>query len=384
MTDVFSMPDPRAFAAFDSLNASETAAAHHALLRRAIDALATEQSVVQQKLDEEIIAEMAALLQSNSTDAIESAIAQSPSLAVQRHLTRRLADAHVAAGRARGDQDLPLTVFAIPIVIVAGAAAPSQLLGALPDVNALVAIMKANGALRGNQSFVLSNSLTSAATFALPELHKTLAWWQATPGVPVAVPPSRMNVPAAQETAFLRFLVGTAITGPSVNLFTERDTGTWGVPFTQALSKQLTTPTATVLALPRPPVAPLAAMLVGQTSQREIAMQLFTANAVRKFRERVGEPKAVISAHRTGDGGEVRLSLSNPFDEKGAEGFRAILFANERAQDVAQSMRDLLAECRVEDVQMLAQIYPDAEPNTGMTLFFKPESIADAPALRVH
>jgi hypothetical protein len=215
-------------------------------------------------------------------------------------------------------------------------------------------------------------------------LPETLNWWSAAPGVPIAVAPSRMNVPGGQETAFLRFMIGSALAGPNVNLLTERDTGKWGMPFTQALSKQLTAPNLTVLAMPRPPMSPLAALLVGQAAQRDVAMQLFLANAIRKFRERVGDPKAVISAHRTGDGGEVRLSLSNPFDEKGAEGFRATLLPNERAQDVSTAMQALLQECKIEDVTTLSEIFPDQEPATGMTLFFKPETVADAPRLTVH
>ncbi len=379
MNSVFSLPDPRAFA-----TDAHDVATSNPILKRAIEALATEQSVVQQRLDDEIVAEMTAAIARNATDTIQSALDAAPSLAVLRHLTRRLADAHVGAGRIDGDDGLPRSVFAIPIVIVAGSAAPAQIPGAVPDVGELIGIMKAHGALRGNQSFVLSNSLTSAATFALSALTPTLDWWRGAPGAPAAVPPSRMNVPAGQETAFLRFMIGTAVAGPNVNLFTERELGAWGMPFTQALSKQLTAPNLTVLAMPRPAAIPLAALLVGQTAQREVALQLFAANAIRKFREKVGEPNAVISAHRTADGGEVRLSLSNPFDEKGAEGFRAVLHANERAQDVAQNMRELMEMCKVEDVLTLADIYPDAEPNTGMTLFFKPESIADAPALRMH
>jgi hypothetical protein len=373
----FSMPDPRAFPLYD-------ASKPNPLIDAALEALATEQSVVQQRLDESLVSQMAQSLRECNVTTISDALARAPNLEVLRHLTRRIAEAHVAAGRERGDADLPATVFAIPLIIVAGSSNPTQIPGAVPDVNELIAAMKGNGALRNNQTFVLSNSLMSAATLGLSDLPATLNWWSAAPGVPIAVTPSRMNVPGGQETAFLRFIIGSALVGPAVNLLTERDTGKWGMPFTQALSKQLTAPNLTVLAMPRPPVSPLAALLVGQAAQRDVAMQLFVANAIRKFRERVGDPKAVISAHRTGEGGEVRLSLSNPFDEKGAEGFRATLLPNERAQDVSSAMQMLLQECKIEDVTTLSEIFPDQEPATGMTLFFKPETVADAPRLTVH
>jgi hypothetical protein len=373
----FSMPDPRAFPLYDSANSNP-------LIDIALEALATEQSVVQQRLDESLVVHMAQALREKNVATIADALARAPNLEVLRHLTRRTAEAHVAAGRTSGDADLPATVFAIPLIIVAGSSNPTQIPGAAPDVSELIAAMKGNGALRNNQSFALSNSLMSAATLALAQLPETLNWWSAAPGVPIAVAPSRMNVPGGQETAFLRFMIGSALAGPNVNLLTERDTGKWGMPFTQALSKQLTAPNLTVLAMPRPPTSPLAALLVGQAAQRDVAMQLFLANAIRKFRERVGDPKAVISAHRTGEGGEVRLSLSNPFDEKGAEGFRATLLPNERAQDVSTAMQTLLQECKIEDVTTLSEIFPDQEPATGMTLFFKPETVADAPRLTVH
>jgi hypothetical protein len=375
--NAFSMPDPRAFPVY-------TASAKIPLIDLALEALATEQSVVQQRLDERIVAQIAEMIASGQTALIDAALRAAPSLEVLRHLTRRLAEGHAHAGRAQSDPDLPLTVFALPVVVIAGSAGPTQLPGAVPDINEIVAAMKAGAALRGNQSFVLSNSLMSGASLALAKLPDTLAWWRATPGTPVAVPPSRANVPAAQETALLRFFIGTAIAGPTVNLFTERDTGKWGMAFTQALSKQLAAPNLTVLALPRPPASPLAALLVGQVAQRDVAMQLFVGNAVRKFRERFGDPRAVISAHRMGDGGEVRLSLSHAFDEKGAEGFRATLYPHERAQDVAVAMQDLLRECNVADVTTLAEVFPDVEPKTGIPLFFKPEAIPDVPALRLH
>ena len=74
----------------------------------------------------------------------------------------------------------------------------------------------------------------------------------------------------------------------------------------------------------------------------------------------------MISAHRMADGsGEVRLSLSNPFDEKGAEGFRAELYATDRAQDVAVLMQDLLRECNVQSVTTLADVFPTSTPGRG-------------------
>jgi len=241
-----------------------------------------------------------------------------------------------------------------------------------------VGLMKGASALRGNQSFGLSNALASAGAFALEKLPASLAWWNLTPGAPVAIDKASLSVPANQESVFLRFLVGTAVAGPSVDLLTDNDTGKWGMPFTQAVAKQLGGGNLSLLAMPRPPRSPLAALFQGRAAQREVSLQLFATNAIRKFRSGVGEPEAVISAHRTDAGGEVRLSLSNVFDEKGAEGFRAELFATDRAQDVAVMMRDLLAECGVTSVTILADVFPDIDAETKLPMLFRADALDGA------
>jgi len=368
----FHLPDPRHFVPMNEAHTDE-------LIDYALAALAAEQGVIQEKQESALRDAMMAKLRDGDTEAIARALAQAPSLAVQRLLARTLALAHVAGGRSRGESDLPLTVFALPIIIVAGSAAPITLEATLPDVDELVALMKAGGALRGNQSFTLSNALASAAAFAIERLPASLDWWKLNPGAPIAIEPAPLSVPANQESVFLRFLMGTAWAGPGVDLLTARDTAPWGMPFTQALARQLAREGLTLLALPRPPQAPLSALYQGRVAQREVSLQLFVTHAVRKFRGSVGEPAAVISAHRLDDGrGEVRLSLSNPFDEKGAEGFRAELYATDRAQDVATAMQDLLRECQVEDVTTLGDVFPDIDHETRMPLLFRADALAGA------
>ena len=150
------------------------------------------------------------------------------------------------------------------------------------------------------------------------------------------------------------------------------------MPFTQAFAKQLGGGTLSLLAMPRPPRSPLAALMRGRAAQREVSLQLFATNAIRKFRGSVGEPEAVISAHRTADGGEVRLSLSSMFDEKGAEGFRAELHATDRAQDVAVLMQDLLRECNVASVTVLAEVFPDIDNESKLPMLFRADALEAA------
>ena len=367
----FHLPDPRAFPIYDSAHPNP-------LIDLALASLAAELGVIQEKRDSELRERLATLLTSDDIREISDGIARAPSHAVLRHITRMLASAHVEAGHAHGDAALPSTVFAIPLVIVAANSSPVNVPGALPNIAEFTALMKANDALRGNENFVLSNALAPASALALEKLPATLGWWSAASGTPIAIEKASLPVPANQESVFLRFLVGTALAGPGVDLLTANDTGKWGMPFTQTFVKQLGGGSLSLLAMPRPPRSPLAALMQGRAAQREVSLQLFATNAIRKFRASVGEPEAVISAHRTASGGEVRLSLSNPFDEKGAEGFRAELQATDRAQDVAVLMADLLRECNVSSVTVLADVFPDIDSESKLPMLFRADALEGA------
>ncbi len=364
----FHLPDPRAFPIYDGTQSNP-------LIDLALASLAADMGVIQEKRETELRERLATLLLSGDVSEIADSVVRSPSHAVLRHITRTLASAHTEAGRMRGDAALPSTVFAIPLVVVAANSGPVNVPGALPNIDEITALMKANGALRGNENFVLSNALAPASAFVLEKLPASLQWWSAPSGAPIAIEKASLPVPANQESVFLRFLVGTALAGPGVDLLAANDTGKWGMPFTQAIAKQLGGGTLSLLAMPRPPRSPLAALMQGRAAQREVSLQLFATNAIRKFRASVGEPEAVISAHRTAEGGEVRLSLSNPFDEKGAEGFRAELHATDRAQDVAVLMQDLLRECNVASVTVLADVFPDIDAEHKLPMLFRADAL---------
>ena len=282
----FHLPDPRAFPIYDDTQPDP-------LIDLALASLAAELGVIQEKRDTELRECLAALLASGGVAAITDSLTRAPSHAVLRHITRMLASAHVDAGRARGDAALPSTVFAIPVVIVAANSGPVNVPGALPNIDEISSLMKANGALRGNENFVLSNALAPASAFALEKLPASLGWWFTAASTPIAIEKAGLAVPANQESVFLRFLVGTALAGPGVDLLTANDAGKWGMPFTQAIAKQLGGGTLSLLAMPRPPRVPLAALMQGRAAQREVSLQLFATNAIRKFRASVGEPEAV-------------------------------------------------------------------------------------------
>jgi hypothetical protein len=182
----------------------------------------------------------------------------------------------------------------------------------------------------------------------------------------------------------LRLLVGSALAAPGVDLLRDTRVGAWGMPLAHALARQLAIPGVTLLALPRAPQSLVNAVWNGRNVQREVSAQLFASNAIRKLRAAVGEPVAVVSAHRCAGGGELRLSLSSPFDPREAEGFRCPLYPFDRVGDVAAMLVDLMRDCRVTDIRTLAGVHPDRDAATGLPLLFKPESLPPAAAVTLH
>ncbi len=291
---------------------------------------------------------------------------------------------------------MAVKLFALPIVIVAardesaarGVPAPS-IAGLLPDTARLAEILREHGALAGNQTFGFANALVAADAIAVPQLSTLLAWQSLEQGADAVgrdLQPAVIAVKPGQQGVHLRFLLGTALAAGETDVLAAGTTAGWAMPFARELARQLAAPGLAVLALPGPPQTPPSALQQGLAAQREVGAQLFASNAIRKLRAATGEPAAVISAHRAATaagGGELRLSLSSPFDTRAAEGFRCPLFATDRAGEVAAMLVDLLRDCRIADVRVLAGVHADRDPQSGMTLLFKADAL-DAAARSLH
>ncbi|MEP6656574.1 MAG: hypothetical protein ABJC33_05020 [Betaproteobacteria bacterium] len=321
--------------------------------------------------------------------AVDAAITGAPSPAIARQLwcqlDRAWRDFHCASSAG-----LAVSVFAFPLVVVAGVTAGSDALlpGVLRDTGVLAAILRSGRALAGNTAFALSNVLVAEHSLGVARL----AQWDALRRLPpdgdagVAVPqasssflvPAPIRVIKASESAHLRFLVGSALAAAGADLLAENNIAAWGATLTRELSAQMAAPGVSTLVLPRSPAPPLPAHHQGLSAQREASAQLFASHAIRKLRAAVGEPSAVISAHRCAEapgGGELRLSLSSPFEPREAEGFRCPIYAIESVTGVVAMLFDLMRDCRVGDIRMLAGVHPDRAPGSSMPLLFKPETI---------
>jgi hypothetical protein len=280
---------------------------------------------------------------------------------------------------------------------------------ALPSADLVAAPMREHGALAGNRQFGLSNALLLPAGIdlsALPRLiARARAALDAAPGAPLALDGAPIVVSGPQESVHLRFLLGTALCGPDADPLADAGVGAWGIPVSRAISAALrsgasvqaalpaapispamsadaresTAPSraadAMVLALPRAPQRLVPALATGIAAQREVALQLFASNALRRLRASVGEPVAVLSAHRAADapwGGELRIALSSPLAPRESEGFRYALQPHERVPDAVAAIAALLDECRVADVRVASGVQADREPGTGLRRFCRP------------
>ncbi len=363
--------DPRLFP--DAAAAPAEAARLHLLAAASQAAMGQEAA----RLDGQIQQALAAMLSPGSGARLAAVFDTAPSSALYRHLWRLL----VPCERGQSaDGSLGVTVFALPLIVVAGLEGGGQsrvaLDGVLQDPASLCAILREHGALAGNQSFGLANALVAAGAIDVAHLAEVLAWRE-LPDVPRSarvLDPAPIVLSAGPESVHLRFIVGSAIAASGAQLLEGSGVGKWGIPFAQALGRELAAPGVSVLALPRAPQSLLNAVWQGRVAHRDVGAHIFASNAIRKLRASVGEPTAVISLHRCADvagGGEVRLSLSSPFDPRDAEGFRCPLYPLDRVGDVVAGLTDLMAECRVTDVRVVPGVHGDRDPATGLPLLFK-------------
>jgi len=375
------LADPRSFP-MSSMAAGPTAARWHAWVDEALSgATGQERSLAGERLH----AELGAALTRRDADAIRGAFATAPSAICWRQLARAL-DAAWRDPRVDGDATLVAHGFALPIVIVAAAPSETEQALVLPDPAAVIALVAQSAALAGNARIAIANALTGIGAVGLDALEH----WLASRADPTAaavhreIPHAPLALSANGEGAHLRFIAGAALAAPGAGLLTDDAVGgAWANELARRLSADLAAPGVSLLALPRSPLPPLAAARAGRLAHREIALQLYASNAIRAMRASVGEPSAVISAHRTLEG-EIRVSLSSPFGAREAEGFRCPLFPFERVEDVVAVIADLLRACRVADVRVQDGLHPDRDPGTGLPLFFRADALGSAGPAPLH
>lgn len=361
--------DPRTWPAADAADALATR-----LHRFAGDAVAAGTRHEADALDAAAKALLREALGDPRSARIGAALASAPSLDVSRHLWRLLVDIEGQAAQ----EGPAAALFAVPIVLVAALETREvavTLSGALSNRDALAALLREGRGLGGVETFALSNALVGVDAIdvaAWPQLRARIA--HGAEGTPLDLPPAPIDVRERGERVHLRFIPGALLASRPARPFAEANIGAWGMPFAQALSRELRVPGVALLALPRAPQPLLSAVQSGRAAQRDVSAQVFASNAIRRLRASFGEPTAIISAHRVQlapGGGELRLSLSSALSPKHAEGFRCPLYPYEAAVDVAGALAALMRDCRVADVRVVPGVHADTDPVTGGPMFFK-------------
>ncbi|HZF22638.1 MAG TPA: hypothetical protein VE030_04125 [Burkholderiales bacterium] len=286
---------------------------------------------------------------------IEQAFAEATSQSVRETLTRALG----SALEARDEAALVMRVFAIPLLIVTGGRSLAVVPGVVPDVGELRKLFEKQGALGRSKNFGLGNALTTAEKLAAvkPSMLYRLARGSGQEGFrPPDLAPQDIEVDSGEECVHLRFLVGAAVAPANAPGFTETagNIGAWGLPFTQALAAQLGQQGLSLLPIPRPPMNLQRALETGRFALREMEFQLFLGNALRRFRARVGDPDATVASYSDGS---VRISLGSPFDASLACEYRWPLYPEDDLGAVGTSIFGLLADCRVETVQVAETVW---------------------------
>jgi hypothetical protein len=285
-------------------------------------------------------------------DDIRAALAAAPSASAYARLWQALC----AAVEKPQANDVTPRVFAIPWVIVCAGSTPATIPGVLPDPAALTRVFEQHGVLGPSRSVGWSNALCALDLLESLAPSEVLRGWE-SPAIREARPAPIAALRGVEEV-HLRFLLGAAIAAahaPDI-VETGANIGVWGTPALQAMGAQLATPGVQLLAMPRPPAGLYTAAAGGRRAAVEAAFNLFMSNTLRRFRMAVGDPSVTLASH---DGGDVRVTLWTPLDDAMSEGFRWPLHPADQIDEIARTIADMVAECRLPPPHVAQTVLPD-------------------------
>jgi hypothetical protein len=311
-------------------------------------------------------------VKSGSDDELSEALRAASSPGIYRHLWNLVCSVADRSLAAEGERLLAPRSFAIPLVLVAQTNAGAVIPGVVPDIGEVTRLLEQHGAIGSSRNIGLSNALCPLEAMEGLQPSRVYGWTAdfTAGGVPREIEARDIDVARGREQVHLRFLIGAGIapnTEPSF-LETASNVGAWGVPLTRLLARQLAQPGLELLPVARPPAGILKAAHAGRYAQLELAFDLFVSNTVRRFRSTVGEPRVVVSAHRSErQGAEIRVSLSSALDDMLLEGFRWPLHPLDELDRIDAGITGLLHECRVDDVRILTAVVIDSDPSNRQT-----------------
>jgi hypothetical protein len=262
-------------------------------------------------------------------------------------------------------------IFALPLIIVAGAPHPVTLPAKLTDIAPILQQLKNSHIIHEDADIFLSAQLYTGDTLAgisLPQLYR---WQQAlqyaSGGLPINLTAEPISL--TKQGVFLRYLLGVAMRNPDIPtpIKLDQEVSSWGLAIAESIQQDLQQEGLTLFAIPRQPQALLEALDTGQHIYLDIAMQVFASDAIKKYRDQRKTPTASIACH---ENHEVKLIISSIETPSLWEGFVWPLQALDHPADIGQQMQSLLQECQLEEIVLLTGIQPAQE--NGTALFITP------------
>jgi len=357
------LPDPRRYA---------PRGAPDRLLELVRAALATGDPIARSVHDDLLVAELRERWQSGDDGALPTALAASTGPAEYAHLIARARD---ATEPALGAGEVAPRLFALPLVVVAGGRADARISGALPEIGAVESLLAEHGALGDAQRFSIGNALCPADSLEsiAPGVLARAQTGAEAPSRLAAMAggfgPAPIELGDGREAVHLRFLVGVAWLSSQARrwLRPADPVGPWATPLTHLLARQMAQPEVTVLPIARAPQPLAHAVALGQAAASDLGFQLFAGAALRRARASHGEPAAILAAHRLGPSGgatgEVRVTLSSPFDSGPCEAWCRRLEPGDDLAAIAAMLDGFLEECRVVDRVRVPEVMPDRHPD---------------------
>ena len=345
------LSDPRCYAAADA----------NPLLKLATEcadaADATQRLRLAKRLDEAVRRGLAL----DPDNALNSALLGASSAAAGRCLWNSV---DRVLGTPDPDSALAATVFALPIVFVAGrtndgraasGGTPFEIPGILPDPSRLARLLEDAGALGSTRNFGIDAGLCTREALLQMPLARIFAWLRAIETGSAAerlqLPGAPIELDAPGEYVQLRFLTGLAVTGAQAASLASAagDIGRWGLAFSRELTEQLGGSGLSLLPIPRPPLGWLGAHHMGSRVREDIALQAFLSRTLREFRSTEMDPGVELTALAPE---AIGLRLASRLDPARRMTHSLLLHPLDEFDEVLAGILDLLRECRIDDVRV--------------------------------
>ncbi|WP_199903478.1 conjugal transfer protein [Neisseria wadsworthii] len=248
--------------------------------------------------------------------------------------------------------------FAFPVVLVAGCNQGLEISGKAPTIELAACLANYPHSRALTHATWLPN-LVSASRLSAINAGQWFAAKQNTEAaaeLAASFPEESIAIPSGQSVHVV-FALGygsrTLLPALDINL---REAA---LPLMQVWQENLTTPKLTLFTNPLPPSTPLHALTEGSHMRLRMALDVFSANAIRAIRLQSPRVGVVVAAQA---GGKLLFGFSATDHRFGLQPqvFSWLLSPMDRIETIQQDFLDLMVECQVEHIRLLHDILPES------------------------